>query len=277
MTSGPLLEHATISSRKQIAPGFWFVGIRSPRIARRVRPAQYAAIDLPGEFEVRLPLGIWTVDDGEISFLFREWGPRTEALARAPGSSALSLVGPLGNEFSIPRRGARATIVAGGLGVVPFWLLAKELLMAGVRTTVILGARSADQLVGAEQLRGLGVAVEICTDDGSAGSRGTVIDHLIDHLRKGPRADILYGCGPPGMLRALCEFAETNGMPCEISMEETFGCSMGTCWGCVVPVRRGCSQATGYPKASGETRDYDFARVCADGTVFKAADVLWQR
>jgi len=58
-------------------------------------------------------------------------------------------------------------------------------------------------------------------------------------------------------------------------MEETFGCSMGTCWGCVVPVRRGSSAGTGYPRAPKETRDCDFARVCADGTVFDARELLW--
>jgi hypothetical protein len=58
-------------------------------------------------------------------------------------------------------------------------------------------------------------------------------------------------------------------------MEETFGCSMGTCWGCVIPVRRGTPQGTRYPKASAEPRDYDFARVCIDGTVFNAADLVW--
>jgi dihydroorotate dehydrogenase electron transfer subunit len=88
-------------------------------------------------------------------------------------------------------------------------------------------------------------------------------------------ADIIYGCGPPAMLRALCLVANAARVPCEISMEETFGCSMGTCWGCVVPVRRGAPQGTGYPPAPRDSRGFDLARVCIDGTVFSASDVLW--
>jgi len=269
--SEPLMETAELTSRERIAPGFWRLGFRSPQIARRARPAHYVAIDLPGAFAVRLPLGIWTADGDEFTLLFREWGDRTVRLSRVAPHDGVSVIGPLGNEFSLPERGARATIVAGGVGVVPFWLLAKELLARGVATDVILGARSGDLLVGADELRRLGVSVTVCTDDGSAGTRGTVLDVL----RAAPRADMLYGCGPPAMLRALCGFADGAGVPCQISMEETFGCSMGTCWGCVVAVRRGCAQGTGYPRAPHEQRDHDFARVCTDGTVFWSADVRW--
>jgi dihydroorotate dehydrogenase electron transfer subunit len=269
--STPLLESAELSSRERIAPGFWRLGFRSPQIARRARPAHYVAIDLPGPFAVRLPLGIWSVDGDEFTLLFREWGDRTIRLAHLAADEPLSLIGPLGNEFSLPERGKRAVIVAGGIGVVPFWLLAKELVGRGVETSVILGARSGDMLVGADDLRRLGATVSVCTDDGTAGVRGSVLDMLAP----APHADMLYGCGPPGMLRALCAWANAASVPCQISMEETFGCSMGTCWGCVVPVRQGCAQATGYPRAPQETRDFDLARVCVDGTVFWSSDVRW--
>ena len=271
MESTPLLDNAALISRERIAPGFWCLGFRSREIAERARPAQYVALDLPGAFVVRLPLGIWTVRDDEFTLLFREWGDRTMRLARVAEAAALSVVGPLGNAFEIPAGAKRATIVAGGIGVTPFWLLARELLGRGVATTILLGARTKDMLVGAADLQELGADVVVCTDDGSAGTRGTVLDVLA----RTPAADIVYGCGPPGMLRGLCEYANSKGVRCQISMEETFGCSMGTCWGCVVPVRRGCPQGTGYPKASGEVRDYDLARVCTDGTVFWSTDVRW--
>lgn len=272
MVSTPLLETAILTSREHIAPGFWCLGLRCPAIAQRAKAAQYVALDVPGEFSVRLPLGIWTVtDDGEFTLLFREWGERTKRLARLPDGESISTIGPLGNVFDLPQRGQRATIAAGGIGVVPFWLLAKQLYDEGVQTTVLLGARTKEMMVGAAELALLGVDVELCTDDGSLGVRGTVLDLL----KGAPSTDMLYGCGPPQMLRALCAYALASGVPCQISMEETFGCSMGTCWGCVVPVRRGCAQGTGYPRAASESRDYDFARVCLDGTVFYATDVRW--
>lgn len=267
------LEDATLVSREFIAPGFWHLGLRSPHIAGRAGAAQYVAVDIPGDFAVRLPLGIWTADGDTLSLLFREWGTRTERLARLPVGTTLSLLGPLGNRFTTPTSAKGATIVAGGLGIVPFWLLAKEYQRAGIALEVIVGARSKDLLVGVDTLRELGITIATCTDDGSDGTQGNVIDLL----RARPKPDLIYGCGPPAMLRALCSFANERHVPCQISMEETFGCSLGTCWGCVVPVRRGCDQATGYPRAPADSRAYDLARVCIDGTVFQAADVLWQR
>jgi dihydroorotate dehydrogenase electron transfer subunit len=265
------LETAVVTSRESVAPGFWRVAFRSPRIARAAGPAQYVATDFPGPFAVRLPLGIWTVDGDEFSLLFREWGERTEQLARVTTGTEISVIGPLGNRFDVPAKGKRATIVAGGIGIVPFWLLGKALLEAGVSTSAIIGARTKSMLAGVDELRDLGLAIEICTDDGSAGEKGTVLDLL----RAQSTTDMLYGCGPPAMLRALCEHANAANTKCQISMEETFGCSMGTCWGCVVPLRRGSTQATGYPKAKDEQRAYDLSRVCTDGTVYSAADVVW--
>ena len=272
MTSAPQLETATLKSRERIAPGFWCLGFSSPSIARRAEAAHYVAVDVPGDFTVRLPLGIWTVGGDEFTLLFREWGDRTRRLARLAEGQSVSVIGPLGNAFDLPERGKRVTIVAGGIGVVPFWLLVRQLRATGVATTVLLGARTKDWMIGAQELAALGARLELCTDDGTLGATGTVLDLL----RRSERADILYGCGPPGMLRALCEYANATRVPCQISMEETFGCSMGTCWGCVVPVRRGSKQGTGYPRAAAEPRDYDFARVCADGTVFYASDVRWR-
>ena len=269
----PLLETAELISREQIAPGFWCLAFRCPEIARRARPAHYVAIDLSGPFAVRLPLGIWTVSIDTFTLLFREWGERTVRLSRLADRDTLSCIGPLGTEFAIPERGKRATIVSGGIGVVPFWLLFKELRERGIATTVLFGARTRDMLVGLNELRALGADVRVCTDDGSAGAHGTVLGLL----ENAPPADILYGCGPPAMLRALCAHADAAGIPCQVSMEETFGCSMGTCWGCVVPIRRGSAQGTGYPQASAERREDDFARVCADGTVFWSTDLRWRQ
>jgi dihydroorotate dehydrogenase electron transfer subunit len=271
MDSSPRLVTATLVSREFRAPGFWYLRFQSEHIARHARPAQFVALDLPGGFSVRLPLGIYTAHDDTFGLLFKEWGERTSRLGTLPVGAQISCIGPLGNEFPLPKSGERALIVAGGLGVAAFWMLAKALKAASIDATIVLGARSAPHIVGREELRAFGFPFEICTDDGSEGYRGTVVDRL----RELPPAQILYGCGPHAMLKALCAYATERDVACQVSLEETFGCSLGTCWGCVVPVRRGCAQGTGYPKALGERRDFDFARVCTDGTVFSSADLVW--
>ncbi|HXW51091.1 MAG TPA: dihydroorotate dehydrogenase electron transfer subunit [Candidatus Acidoferrales bacterium] len=272
MGNSPRLVPATLVSREFRAPGFWFLRFRCEHVARNARPAQYVALDLPGGFAVRLPLGIYTTEDDTFSLLFREWGDRTSRLAALRKGDAISCIGPLGNEFTLPPPGATAALVAGGLGIAAFWMLAKELRAASIESTLVLGARSKPHIVGREDLARFGFPCAVCTDDGSEGFSGNVVERL----RGLPRPSAIYGCGPRGMLKALCGFANEHGIPCQVSMEETFGCSLGTCWGCVVGVRRSSSQATGYPKAADERRDFDFARVCTDGTVFASHDLVWE-
>lgn len=270
-TIAPQLQLATITSREYRPPGFWCVSIRCPDIARAAQPAQFVALDLAGGFAVRLPLGIFTVKGDDFTVLFQEWGERTTRLAHAAVGDSVSCIGPLGNRFTIPPSGSTAVLAGGGLGVAALWLLARELREKGIGATIVLGGRSADRVIGVRDLAKHGYDVEICTDDGSAGFSGTVVDRV----RSMRPPDVIYACGPRPMLQALGEHAMQHGIDCQISMEETFGCSMGTCWGCVVPVRRDCAQGTTYPRAPGEKREYDFARVCADGTVFHAGDVVW--
>src|SRR3974377_1576933 len=120
-TTTPQLATATIVSREYRPPGFWCLSIRSPEIAQHARPAQFVALDVPGGFTVRLALGIYGVDGDAFSVLFQEWGERTRRLAHTVVGESISCIGPLGNEFRLPPRGATALIAAGGLGVSAFW------------------------------------------------------------------------------------------------------------------------------------------------------------
>ena len=174
----PRLCTATVVNREFRAPGFWYVRLRCEHVARNAGPAQYVALDLPGGFAVRLPLGIYTASDDEFGLLFQEWGERTSCLAALPEGEEISCLGPLGSEFTLPKRGSKATIVAGGLGVAAFWMLSRDLQAAAIDTTIVLGAGSKDHVVGREELAAFGFPIEVCTDDGSFGFHGNVVERL---------------------------------------------------------------------------------------------------
>ena len=40
------------------------------------------------------------------------------------------------------------------------------------------------------------------------------------------------------MLRSVARIAGELGVRAQLSLEETFGCGVGACWGCVVPLDR---------------------------------------
>ncbi|MBV8077171.1 MAG: dihydroorotate dehydrogenase electron transfer subunit, partial [Planctomycetaceae bacterium] len=109
-----------------------------------------------------------------------------------------------------------------------------------------------------------GIAVELATDDGSAGHRGFVTDLLARRLDRGERPAKVVGCGPPAMLAALSRLVERFAVPCDLSLENHMACGFGACFSCVAPIRQ--------PDGS-----VDLRRVCVEGPIFNAADVVWSR
>jgi dihydroorotate dehydrogenase electron transfer subunit len=203
-------------------------------------------------------------------------GRGTAALAQQRPGDRLAVWGPLGNGFGPPSEGS-VVFVAGGIGQTPFlalgrwWLGAASYgvgppLTRGARATsatLLYGVRTADLAAGLDDFRAAGIAVELATDDGSAGHHGYVTDLLAQRLERGERPAKVVGCGPPAMLAALCRLVERYQVPCDLSLENHMACGFGACFSCVAPIRQ--------PDGS-----LDLRRVCVEGPVFPAADVVWE-
>src|SRR5687767_11872776 len=85
---------------------------------------------------------------GEVEFLVRTIGPGTAALEDLAEGSSASLLGPLGNGFSLADlpAAARVAVVAGGIGAAPFPLLFRALRSAGIVGDLFLGGRNGREL-----------------------------------------------------------------------------------------------------------------------------------
>ncbi|MDP9110401.1 MAG: hypothetical protein M3M96_02040, partial [Candidatus Eremiobacteraeota bacterium] len=60
-----------------------------------------------------------------------------------------------------------------------------------------------------------------------------------------------------------------------LSLEETFACGVGGCWGCVVPIDRSSAQAPAFPGADAGGSDIVLARICKEGPVFWSDELRW--
>jgi dihydroorotate dehydrogenase electron transfer subunit len=163
-------------------------------------------------------------------------------------------------------------IVAGGVGLASVLLAAERCVAAGARTTLYYGARTANALVDVDRFQTAGCEVLPATDDGSLGHHGFVTDLL----RRGTLPQLLLACGPAPMLRAVAALARECCVPTQLSLEENFGCGVGACWGCVVPLDRNSAQAPHFPPPSAqEPRQFVHGRVCKEGPVFWASELKW--
>ncbi|MFU8781150.1 MAG: dihydroorotate dehydrogenase electron transfer subunit [Kiritimatiellia bacterium] len=254
--SGIVQEHFDIGS------GYRRLTLSAPSVCPQVKPGQFIHLRVPGlgESLLRRPFSIYRAEGGSLSILYKQVGQGTRELARLPVGSKTDFIGPLGNGFPLPApEGATPVLVAGGYGVAPLYLLARNLDRKGV---VFVGGRKSEDLLCLEDFRGIGWQVEVTTEDGSAGLQGRVTDALDRWLPDAGRV-VLYACGPDGMLKALDERMIRLGLPGWLSLDKHMGCGVGACLACVQRVHTddGCTC---------------WKRVCCDGPVFAVGEIDWE-
>ncbi len=227
-------------------------------------------VDTGTERTLRRPFSIAGVGpEGEVELLIELRGGGTHALADLQLGASVTMMGPLGHGFTLPdAEGAaaaasrtteaapRAVVVAGGIGVAGIRYLLQRLVGRGTDTMVFVGARTADGLLHETLTTSGQRRIEIATDDGSAGERGTVCDIFKDRAAELPPGTFVYGCGPRGMLDSLVVIASEHGLRCQLSLEEMMACGVGACRGCVVATVDG------------------YRTVCQDGPVFDGSVLL---
>ncbi len=219
-------------------------------------PGQFVQLGLEPAYLPR-PFSILRADGRHLAVLSKAVGLGTRALfACTPGHRAWVL-GPLGRGFRSDGS-APAVLVGGGVGLPPLYALAERLAEQGRPARVIVGARTADQVLLHEELTALGAEVHVMTDDGSAGGSGTAADRLRELLRAAGGPCRVYACGPAPMLAAVAGLCRRNGTPCQVAVEEHMACGFGACQGCAVRTAAG---------------GYDL--VCRDGPAFDAERLAW--
>jgi dihydroorotate dehydrogenase electron transfer subunit len=241
----------------------------APGIAEQTRPGQFVALAVGGAetaMVLRRAFSIYAVSErgrygGTVSFVFAVTGRGTEWLSRLRTHDTVDVVGPLGRPFKLPANPANCLLVGGGYGTAPLFGLADALRSKGCRVDVVMGAATRERLFGDLEAKRMSSSVAFTTEDGSFGEQGRVSDVLPGMLERA-KSDVVYACGPMGMLRAVAAIAGEYGLPCQVAVEESMACGIGVCMTCVLPVRGD----------DGATR---MLRSCVDGPVFMGDQLRW--
>ncbi len=258
------MEHhrALVLSNQQIARDYYELIFAWPEQLPPPEPGQFLTVRV-SETAIpllRRPFAISRYDarKQEAGFIFQKRGLGTSILSSVATGETVDMLVPLGNRFPLPPNGKRPVLVAGGVGMGPIFYFADALRKTSANPLLILGARNVAYVPP------LGIIdrvdTVICTDDGSRGFPGTVVDYLREHHPPIDEEVELYGCGPDPMLKALSTFAEERSCSLWLSLEQTMGCAVGACMGCAIRV----------------TGPAQYARVCTEGPVFNAQEVIWE-
>lgn len=279
MSSGRLMHWARVVSNEVAGSRVFRLTFEAPGIAMGALPGQFVHVKCARGLDpfLRRPFSIHSIDkaSGLVSILVQVVGKGTAMLSEVKSGEKLDVIGPLGRGFTPPERG-EALLVGGGLGVAPLVFLGQYLSELGIGGAALIGAATARMVFGARELEGMGFEVSVSTEDGSLGRGGLVTELLRDYLEgQRRRFGKAFMVGPVGMLRSSVNIVKDFGLPAEVSLEERMACGVGACLGCAVRVRRppvdgGC-QPDATPQGYSE---FTYARVCKDGPVFDAGEVI---
>lgn len=183
-----------------------------------------------------------------VQFMILLKGRGTQELCHLHTGEKMSVIGPLGTAWKIPKKinleKPEICIVGGGIGVAPVANLAS-----------VLPAKSYDFFAcfktGSYGLEHINPAtLTITTDDGSVGTKGMLPVALTKEAVLKSGYKVIYACGPAPALAYIKQLAEELGIQCYLSMEHRMLCGLGACLGCTIETSEGLK------------------RVCKDGPVF---------
>ncbi|MDO4308230.1 MAG: dihydroorotate dehydrogenase electron transfer subunit [Eubacteriales bacterium] len=252
-------ESCPILSQECIGKDIYSMWLKTDKIAASAKPGQFLSLyTRDGSKLLPRPISICEInkENGGIRLVYRVTGKHTgtEEFSRLHAKVPVETLGPLGNGFPLEQaKGKKVFLMGGGIGIPPMLETAKQL---DAEKQIILGYR--DELFLKDEFEAYG-QVYVATEDGSAGTRGNVMDAIREN---GLEADVIFACGPAPMLRAIKAYAEEKNIPCWISMEERMACGIGACLACVCKSTEVDSHSHVHNK-----------RVCKDGPVFLSTEV----
>ena len=255
-------ESCRILSNERIASDVFDMVLSAPEMAKESNAGQFVNVYIGrGEHLLPRPISICELDaaKGTVRIVYRVAGKGTDIMSQAKAGDRFTLMAPLGNVFAVEPQNKRVCVVGGGIGTPPMLELTKEILRQQPEAdiTAVLGFRTEPIL--AAEFTAAGAEVHIATDDGSVGFRGNVVA-LMDEI--GKEYDVVYACGPNVMLKFVAQWAAQHETPCFVSMEERMACGLGACVGCAIKIK---------------TDDgWVYKKVCKDGPVFDAREVIWE-
>ncbi|OGW17992.1 MAG: hypothetical protein A3G93_07675 [Nitrospinae bacterium RIFCSPLOWO2_12_FULL_45_22] len=268
----------------QLGPNYFCLRLLCPEIAPAYQPGQFVMLRAWAGYDPLLPRPFaihqtWQRQDQEqqgIDILYQVVGRGTRLMAGLKPGDQIYLVGPLGKGFIIPEGLQSAFLVGGGMGIAPLLALAHKIIRdsrPSPKLSLLLGGKGKEDLLRVKEFIELKVSVHLATEDGSVGHKGLVTEMLPTIIPR-QRPQVIYASGPEAMLKKIAHEASYYEIPCQVSLERLMACGIGACLSCVTKTRLAQPPEGLSPDGVSPT-PFQYQRVCLDGPVFEAQEVIW--
>jgi dihydroorotate dehydrogenase electron transfer subunit len=197
------------------------------RYPKAVIPGQFFMIWIPGVDEI--PMSVSEITKDVKGITFRKIGDATHALYHLKPGSKIGVRGPYGNGFKLT--GKHLLFIGGGTGIAMLAPAVEQARKRKLKSTVIIGVKTKNELFFEDRLRSCGATVLVSTDDGSKGYKGFASD-LSKNILKKEKIDAVFTCGPEPMMKTILSCCKT--IPFQASLERYIKCSIGICGQCCI-------------------------------------------
>ena len=238
-------ETVNVANNIRVNEKYYKLSFRSKNLSRSVKPGQFLMIQIGVKDDpylrrpfsyYRLPAGRQAQAEGHVEILYEILGYGTGLLSQKRKGDKLQVMGPLGNPFSVKIPKPKRVLVAGGVGVPPLVFFAEK----NKTDYLLIGTKSKQEVMPKKELAKVKAKILFSTDDGSYGVKGRVTGLLEDIIEKeGAENIFIQTCGPMPMMNAVMAIAKKYEIPGEASLDQTMGCGMGVCLGCMVKTHEG--------------------------------------
>lgn len=215
------------------------------KISSKARPGQFLMVWIPRAEE--LPMSVMVSEKGYAAVTIRKLGFGSTALYNKGIGEILGIRGPYGNQFKIDTDTKKVLLVGGGTGLVPLLRLTTKLNELKIDTTVIIGARSKEEVFFEKQandfLDKTKHKVIISTEDGSYGVKGYATD-VMSLIVNREKFDTVYTCGPELMIKKIFDIGLRNSLSIQVSLERYMKCGVGMCASCCIGDQLVCRDGT---------------------------------
>ena len=261
--------NATVLANKRVGQYHQIVfGIGD--LVKSCRPGNFVAIKVGGDSSrmiLRRAFAISRVAEsisfgGTMELIVAPHGTGSKWLCSQPEGAEVDIVAPLGTAFGIPTAPVNALLVGGGYGSAPLFGLAEVLKTRGCKVDMLLGASTGAKIYAPMEGKRAVNSLKIYTEDGTMGETGRVTEPIKTHIEN-REIDVIYSCGPMGMLSAISALTAGTDVVHQCAVEEAMACGIGICMTCVLPVM-------------GEDGKISMLRSCIDGPVMDGSQVQWQ-
>lgn len=261
-------QQATVKvlSNRYISSGCYRLVVKSPSSFLQATPGQFVNVRIDNDNGLRpllrRPFSINDITSQGIKIIYKIVGKGTNILSGKKMGNHLDVLGPLGRGFSVCKEAKKHLLIGGGMGAAPLLFLARKIGEKGRKdasTLAFLGFETAEKIICREDFAQKNIPLQVATEDGSYGHKGLVsrvVESYVEGLSSTSGVSI-YACGPREMLKVVAEVGSRYAIFSQVLMEEIIGCGVGACRGCVIKGNAG------------------YLRVCKDGPVFNARDILW--